>query len=146
MELVFWHWLVLGIVLIAIEVVVPGTYLVFPGIAALLAGILAYVAPGLGWEGPALAFAVLTVAAAVAGRGFYARLRHAATDEPNLNRRGQQFIGTVHTLDAPIRDGRGRLKLGDTTWPIAGPDLPAGTRIVVVGVDSITLRVEQSPR
>jgi membrane protein implicated in regulation of membrane protease activity len=146
MDLIFWPWLILGIVLIAIEVVVPGTYLLFPAIAALLTGLLAFVMPGLGWEGHALAFALLTMAAALAGRGLYARLRHAATDEPNLNRRMAAFIGTTHMLDAPIRDGRGRLKLGDSTWRITGPDLPAGTKIVVVGVDSITLRVEQSPR
>lgn len=144
MDVVFWHWLILGIVLIAIEVVAPGTYLLFPGIAAVLTGILAYAAPGLGWEGHALAFAVLTVAAAVAGRGLYARLRRQPTDEPALNRRGQQYVGSVHTLEAPIRDGHGRLRLGDTTWRITGPDLPAGTRVTVVGVDSITLRVEQS--
>lgn len=146
MEPVFWHWLILGIVLIAAEVVAPGTYLLFPGIAALLTGVLAYVAPGLGWEGHALAFALLTMTAALAGRGLYARLRHTPTDEPNLNHRAAGFIGTVHTLDAPIRDGQGRLKLGDSTWRITGPDLPAGTRVIVVGVDSITLRVEQSPR
>lgn len=144
MDLVFWHWLILGVVLIGAEALAPGTYLLFPGIAAVLTGLLALVAPGLAWEGQALVFAILTVAAAVAGRGIYARLRLAPTDEPALNRRGTVFIGTIHTLDNPIRDGAGRLKLGDTTWRIAGPDLPAGAKVKVVGVDSITLRVEQS--
>ncbi|HSV29009.1 MAG TPA: NfeD family protein [Candidatus Omnitrophota bacterium] len=144
MQVDFWHWLILGFVLIALEVLMPGTFLLWPGIAALLTGILAYMAPGLGWEGHALAFAVLTVAAAFAGRRLYDRLRHPVADEPNLNRRAAQYVGTVHTLSADIVDGTARMKVGDSTWKVTGPDLPAGTRVRVVAVDGIALRVEKA--
>lgn len=144
MDMDFWRWLILGIVLIGFEMLVPGTFLLWPGIAALLTGMLAYMAPGLGWEIHALVFAILTVASAVLGRRLYARLRHPITDEPALNRRAEQYIGSLHVLETPILDGTGRMKLGDSTWKVLGPDLPVGTRVRVVAVEGISLRVERA--
>lgn len=143
MEIVFWHWLILGFVLLAGEVLLPGTFLMWPGIAAILAGILAYAAPSLGWEVHALVFAVATVLAAAIGRTAYARLRDPRTDHPTLNRRAAQLVGSLHTLDTPLADGRGRMKVGDTTWSVAGPDLPAGTKVRVTGAEGNVLTVER---
>ena len=55
----------------------------------------------------------------------------AITDQPLLNRRGAQLIGRIATLAEPIKDGRGRIRIGDTLWRVSGPDLPAGTRVRV---------------
>lgn len=143
MDITFWHWLILGIALIAFEVVVPGTFLLWPGMAALLTGVLAYMAPGLNWRADAMVFAILTVASALIGRKLYARLKHPASDEPALNRRADALIGGVHTLTSAIVDSQGRMRVGDSTWKIIGPDLPAGTRVRVIGADGIALRVER---
>lgn len=142
MQPVFWHWLIAGVVLIGAEAMVPGTYLLWPGIAAFLTGVVAYMAPGLGWEVHAGIFAALTVAAAVAGRKLYSRLKEPASQAPLLNKRAAQLVGTIHTLDTPILDGYGRMKLGDTTWKVSGPDLPTGARVTVIGADGIVLKVE----
>ncbi len=144
MEVVFWHWLILGFVLLVAEVLLPGSFLMWPGLAAILTGILAYAAPSLGWEVHALAFAVATVLAAAVGRSAYARLRDPKTDHPTLNRRAARLVGTVHTLDTGIAEGRGRMRVGDTTWSVAGPDLPAGSRVRVVGADGTVLTVERT--
>lgn len=144
MDVTFWHWLILGFALIAFEVMVPGTFLLWPGIAAIVTGILAYSTVAEGWQAQAVIFAILTVASAFAGRRLYARLKEPVSDEPALNRRAQQMIGGVHTLDTPILDGQGRMKVGDGTWKIKGPDLPTGTRVRVIGVDGIALVVEKS--
>lgn len=143
MDITFWHWLILGIALIAAEIVVPGTFLLWPGIAAVLTGVLAYVAPALDWRVDALVFAVLTVASALLGRNLYARLKHPTADEPALNRRAESLIGGIHTLASPLVDGQGRMKVGDSTWKVVGEDLPAGTRVRVVAVEGISLRVEK---
>lgn len=142
---VFWHWLVAGVVLIGAEAVVPGTYLLWPGIAAFVTGMVAYMAPGLGWEIHAVIFAVLTVLAAVAGRRLYAKLKEPQSQAPLLNKRAAQLVGSVHTLDTPILDGYGRMKLGDTTWKVSGPDLPTGAKVKVVDADGIVLKVEPLP-
>ena len=143
MAITFWFWLILGLALIAVEVVMPGTWLLWPGIAALATGIVAYMGAGLPWQLDAIIFTVLTAITVLVGRKVYGRLRSASSDEPMLNRRAQGFVGTTHTLATPILDGQGRLKLGDATWKIVGPDLPTGTRIRIVGVDGIALVVER---
>jgi membrane protein implicated in regulation of membrane protease activity len=33
------------------------------------------------------------------------------------------------------------MRVGDTTWQVAGPELPAGARVRVVGVEGTLLRV-----
>ncbi|MBC7952900.1 MAG: NfeD family protein [Rhodospirillaceae bacterium] len=142
-DITFWHWLILGIALIAAEVLVPGTFLLWPGIAAILTGALAYAAPALDWRVDALVFAALTVASALLGRKLYARLKHPNADEPALNRRADSLIGGEHILTAPLVGGEARMKVGDSTWKVVGEDLPAGTRVRVVGVEGISLRVER---
>jgi len=60
-----------------------------------------------------------------------------------LNRRAETYVGRTFTLERPIVDGRGRLKVDDTVWLVEGPDLPAGTRVQVTGTDNTRLRVER---
>ena len=64
------------------------------------------------------------------------------TDEPHLNRRGAGCIGQRAALATPIVNGRGRIRLGDSSWPAAGPDLPAGTTVEVIGADGALLQVQ----
>jgi membrane protein implicated in regulation of membrane protease activity len=47
-------------------------------------------------------------------------------------------------LNEPIRDGYGRLSLGDTVWRVAGPDLPAGQKVRVISADGAVLKVESA--
>jgi membrane protein implicated in regulation of membrane protease activity len=136
-----WHWMAAGVVLAVLEVVLPGAALIWLGGAAFLVGLIAFVVP-LGLNGQLGLFAVLAVAALAIA--IYLRRRGKLdTPETPVNRGAARFIGTRATLDQPIVDGSGRLHLGDTVWAIKGPDLPAGTQVVVVGMDGATLVVER---
>jgi membrane protein implicated in regulation of membrane protease activity len=138
----FWHWWVLAVLLAALETVVPGAALMWLGGAAALVGMVLLAFPGLGWEGQFLLFAVLSIIAVLAGRAVYRRTGLSAT--PNrLNRRAEQYIGTLHTLETAIVHGRGRALVGDATWSVEGPDLPAGTTVRVVAVDGVVLKVQK---
>ena len=64
------------------------------------------------------------------------------SDQPNLNRRGQQYVGRTFTLDEPIVNGLGKIHVDDSTWKIEGNDCPAGTKVKVTGVDGVILKVE----
>lgn len=141
MQVSFLHWWILAAALIALETLLPGTFMIWFGIAAAAMGVVLIALPGLGWEYQLMAFAILAGLAALGGRLWYRR-HPQASDQPLLNQRGRQVVGQVLTLDAPIKDGQGRAKLADTTWKIAGPDLPAGAKVRVVDVDGIVLRVE----
>ena len=135
-----WRWFVLGLVLLGLELVAPGTLLLWLGMAAIAVGLLAFVLDP-GWQIELVLFAVLGLAAAV-GWWFYGRPDNAASsDRPMLNRRAERHVGKVFTLDAPIADGEGRVRIDDTIWRVSGPDLPAGARIRVTAADGARLVV-----
>jgi inner membrane protein len=138
----FWYWLVLAAVFGVIEVAVPAMVCIWLAAAALGVAAIAWLAPSLAWEHQALIFAVLAVASVLLGRMVFAPVRSLAPSDRRLNRRAEYHIGRLFTLDAAIVNGRGRLKIDDTVWLIAGPDLPAGTHVRVIGADNTLLRVE----
>lgn len=142
-ELGPWNWMVLGFVLLALEVLVPGVFLLWIGIAAILAGALSLQlwdwAPWT-WQVQVLVFLGLSLLSAYGGSRIM-RDRRGASDQPLLNRRGEQLVGRTAVLEEPIAEGRGRVRLGDTLWRVAGPDMPAGSRVRVTGVGDGELRV-----
>ena len=139
----FWHWWVLGLVLVVIEMIAPGFFLLWIGLAAGVTGLILLIIPGLGWEIQFLIFGVLAIASVAAAR-FYIGRNPITTDDATLNRRGSQYIGRVFNLDEAIVNGVGKVKVGDGWWRAEGPDLPAGERVKVVGVDGNMLKVEKA--
>ena len=71
----------------------------------------------------------------------YLRQHPSASERPLLNERAVQLIGQSFELVDPIVNGRGSIKTGDTIWRVAGPELPKGARIKVVGADGTLLKV-----
>ena len=67
------------------------------------------------------------------------------SDEPLLNRRGEQYVGRVVTLEEPIENGFGKVKVDDSIWKVeASEDFPAGTKIKVTAVEGTVLQVEEA--
>ena len=139
----YWHWWVLGIAFVILEIFSPAAFFLWMGIAAGVVGLLLLLVPGLSWEWQILAFALLSVASIALGRTYLKR-NPIKTDQPTLNRRGEQYIGRQFTLDEPIVNGVGKLRVDDTSWKINGPECGAGTQVRVTGVDGVVLRVECS--
>jgi membrane protein implicated in regulation of membrane protease activity len=135
-----WSWIVAGAVLLAIELMVPGGVFVWLGVSAIVVG-LASLVQSIPWQWQWALFALLSIAT-VAGWIGYVRRRPEATDSPFLNVRTRRFVGRTYTLDEPIENGDGRLRIGDTTWRVSGEDAAVGTRVTVVGADGSVLRVE----
>jgi membrane protein implicated in regulation of membrane protease activity len=138
-----WVWIVLGLVLVGGEMLAPGVFLLWFGLAALLTGVVIGLT-GLAWQGALLVFAALAILCVLAGRAITRR----RSDEPDiaagLNDRGRQLIGKVFKLETTMAGGEGRIRVGDSSWRVTGPELLAGTEIRVVRVDGATLVVEKA--
>lgn len=135
-----WFWLTLGGLLLAAEMLGTSGYLLWSGIAAVLVGIVEWLAP-FSWTAQGSLFALLTLVCVYL---WYRWMRHRERhQQPNsLNQRGNQLIGTLLTLDAPLVNGIGHVRLGDSSWRAqADRDLPAGAQVVVTGVEGITLHI-----
>jgi membrane protein implicated in regulation of membrane protease activity len=137
-----WAWFVIGLVLLALELVVPGGWFLWLGAGGILTGLLAFI-PGLTWPWQMTIFGVLALVVVV-GWTIIARNRVPKSDRPLLNRRAEAFVGHEAVIEEPISNGFGRLTLGDTVWRISGPDLAAGARVRVTGADGAVLRVERA--
>lgn len=144
-QVVFWYWWALAAVLLVFEMLLPGVVFLFLAVGALASGAVLLAAPGLSLELQLVIFAVVAVASAVALRPTLRRLQQSRTSEPSMNARGESLVGKIVVLDAPILNGRGRIKLGDGSWSVTGPDMVAGAKVRVRGVDGNELKVEPAP-
>lgn len=139
----YWHWAVAGLILLALEVFVPGAIFMWLGIAAIVVAIFLGMIPQMSWEWQWTIFSIVSVVSIVGWRIFFKK--HPLPDESRvqpLNERGREMLGRKLTLSKPIKNGVGRTRVGDTWWRIEGPDCPAGTVVVVTGSRGASLLVE----
>ena len=135
-----WNWLILGLALMILELIAPGVFMFWLGLAALLTGLVAFVAEP-SWQIQILVLAFFTAAAVPLWRKF-ARHRSSASDSnPFLNRRTDALVGREFTLEKPIIEGDGTVRIDDTIWRVRGPDVPAGSKVRIVSADGVLLTV-----
>ena len=134
-----WSWLLLGALLLCLEIVMPGVHFVWFGFAACIVSAIVF-ATGIAWGWQLITFAMTAAAFVLFLRGYASPLR-LRSDEPDLNVRGHQYIGRTVVVEDAIAGGRGKVRIGDTTWTATGPDLPAGASVRITGVDGIVLVV-----
>jgi membrane protein implicated in regulation of membrane protease activity len=135
-----WNWLVFGLLLMGLELMLPGVFLFWIGLAALLVGLLSFViVPS--WQLQLLMFAVFAAAAVPVWRRVARSNSGVSSSNPFLNKRAEAMIGRVFTLEKPIIDGAGTVRIDDTVWRVAGPDTPAGSRVRIVRADGASLTV-----
>ncbi|MBB4265801.1 NfeD family protein [Roseospira visakhapatnamensis] len=135
--LVFWHWWILAVVCLGLELVAPGVFFLWVGMAAGAVGLAVMMVPSLGWEWQALAFAALSLLSTVLARRLW-RPGAVTSDQPLLNRRAFRHVGSMVTLTSDLEDGRGRVKVGDGEWAAVADTqslrLPRGSHVRVTGV------------
>src|SRR6201746_2668232 len=135
-----WNWLIFGIILMALELVAPGVFLFWLGLAALLVGLLSFVIHP-SWELQILMFAIFAAAAVPLWRRIARNSSAVSKSNPFLNKRADALMGRFFTLEKPIVDGAGTVRVDDTVWRVAGPDAPAGSRVRIVQADGASLTV-----
>jgi membrane protein implicated in regulation of membrane protease activity len=135
-----WNWLIFGFVLMGLELLAPGVFMFWLGLAALLVGVWSF-AIHPSWQTQFLMFAVFAVAAVPLWRRVARRNSGVSQSNPFLNKRTDAMVGRVFTLEKPIIDGSGTVRIDDTIWRVAGPDAPAGSRVKIVQADGASLTV-----
>ena len=143
-KILFWYWWALAAVLLICEMLLPGVVFLFIAIGAAVTGLIVLIASGAALEFQLVVFAIVSVVSAVALRPYFKRLQ-SRTADATLNARGEALVGREFILDQPILAGRGRIKLGDGSWIVTGPDMVAGAKVRVAAVSGTELRVEPAP-
>ena len=143
-HLAFWHWLVFGVLLMALEVFVPAMLVMWFGFGAIVTGLLLWFIPDMGLSWQLLIFAVVSGISVLGWRKSRFREENISSDSPDLNNRLHSHIGKEYVLTEAIINGRGTMRVGDTAWRVTGEDLPSGTRVRVTGVDGVLFTVEKA--
>jgi membrane protein implicated in regulation of membrane protease activity len=86
-------------------------------------------------------FAVFATATVPLWRRIPRNNQAVSQSNPFLNKRADALVGRVFTLEKPIIDGSGTVRIDDTIWRVAGPDAPAGCRVRIVQADGASLTV-----
>lgn len=143
MTLLWWHWLALGLILVALELAASGGfYVIFFGVAAIaIAGLRLFDAAGPVWV-QFLLFSVMSVASLLLFRS--PLLRWLKLDLP-----GKDVDTLVGESAMPLEDigpgAVGRAELRGAAWTArnASPALVLrGQRCVVVRVDQLMISIE----
>jgi membrane protein implicated in regulation of membrane protease activity len=139
-SLTMWHWLIAAAIFFVLELIAPGAFMLWLGLSSLLVGVISYFV-AWPWQYQLVAFALFALLSIPLWRRAANRVEQP-TDQPFLNRRADAFVGREFTLEKPIVGGSGTVKIDDTIWRLAGPDVPGGSRVKVVRADAATLVVE----
>lgn len=139
----WWLWMLLGIALLAAEILTPGGfYIIFFGAAALCVGILKLLGFIDGLAGEGLLFGGL----AVAGVAFFRkplldRFRHLSTPEKEVDSLTSEVA--VALAEIPAR-ALGKVELRGAVWSaqnVGEVMIPKAARCRVESVDGLTLNV-----
>jgi inner membrane protein len=136
----FW-WIVAGALLIA-ELAMPGFFMLWLAVAAALTAIVDLTLH-LSWAGEIFCFAILSFLSVMASWRFVMAGRNVKSESPNLNQKHAGFVGKTYVLNTPIVNGSGKIRVEDALWDVDGPDAEVGTRVKVLSVEGLRLRVER---
>jgi membrane protein implicated in regulation of membrane protease activity len=148
MEIVYWHWIVLGVALMLFEIVMTTFFIIWFGVAALIMGLVLLLNGDitLGWQ--VFIWTLLSVILAVA---WFRYLKPLSIDRTKAGLSREAIVGeTGQVIRAPREGQRGRLRfsvpiLGADEWQIISEEtVSVGDRVSVVDVVGNSLLVKKA--
>lgn len=132
-QLLYWHWLILGLLLLICELFAPGAILLWPGIAALITGLLLFIVPGLSLAMQLIIFSALALTSAVIWHFVLKKKRlHPADDDTHSKSRGDLLVGQkVQVVKSITLGGYGMIKAEDSLWRAEGCDATEGSWVTI---------------
>ncbi len=144
MNVLWWHWVVLGFVLMVLELLVPSFFLIWFGASAVCVGLihLAFPEMALGWQ--VVSWTVLSVALVV----LWFQVFKSQVFKTRVGLSEGEFVGEVALVIRDVRPfERGQIRfqkpvLGAEVWEcIADQEIRAGERVKVLSVEGTLVKV-----
>lgn len=143
-ELAWWHWVVLGIVLMLGELAIPAFFIIWFGLGGVFVGLVMLLAPGLSLTVQILLWTAASVALTVLWFRVFRRDHH----KTHVGQTSGGAIGEIGLLTravAPYEPGQVRFQkpvLGAEQWACrADAQIAAGERVKVVSVEGSYVQV-----
>jgi membrane protein implicated in regulation of membrane protease activity len=143
MTILWWYWIVLGLLLVVSEMTASGGfYIIFFGIAALIVGLLSLFDLAGGESTQLLLFSGLSIGSLLLFRSRLLKWLQIDPQAPPVD----QLVGEIGTATEDLGPGGvGRVELRGTSWAARNDShatLTTGTRVRVVRVEGLMLHVK----
>ena len=143
----WWHWEIVGVGLVLLELVIPAFFVIWFGLGALLVGLLLLAVPDLSLPTQIVAWTAASVAMAVLWFKVFKRSQHKTL----IGTAAGEVIGEIGLLVsavAPFERGKVRFQrpvLGAEEWTcMAESPIAAGERVRVVSVEGSFVKVAKA--
>jgi membrane protein implicated in regulation of membrane protease activity len=149
MTIEWWHWMVLGIGLVLLELAIPAFFVIWFGLGALFVGVILVAAPSASLP----VQVVVWIAASLAFVFLWFKVFKVHVHRTRVGLSKGQFAGEIGlgTRDIkPFQKGQIRFQkpiLGAEAWEaIADEDIAPGERVQVLAVEGNILRVQRAQK
>lgn len=144
MELMWWHWVALGLGLIALEMFISTFFIMWIGLGALITGLVSFMLP-LSFTAQILLWTVASAAMVVVWMKYF-----KSPDRTHAGQAKEGVLGITGLITRPVTEtAEGEILfqrpvLGADRWPVvADAPIAAGERARIVDVLGQTLKVTQ---
>lgn len=145
LELVYWHWLVLGIGLVVVEIFIPSFTVFWFGLGAIVVGIFLWLAPEIQVSMQLLIWIIASCGFTVL---WFAYFKPKMTDKTDAGIAREAAIGEAgQVIRTAVNGGRGQVRfstpvLGSDEWEfICEQDVQLGDRVHIKDFSGNTLIV-----
>jgi membrane protein implicated in regulation of membrane protease activity len=146
MELVWWHWIVLGLGLGLAELALASFFVIWFGLGAILVGVVLFIAPGISLNLQVLVWTVASSALTALWFRVFRRIADKTQSGQAAEALGE--IGVLVRAVEPFQKGEVRFQkpvMGSEVWPCLSDEaIAAGERVKVFSVDGQLLKVIRS--
>lgn len=146
-QVLYWYWLVFGMILVLLELAVPSFTIFWFGLGALVVGALLMLIPGLSLTWQILVWVLASTAFVLY---WFRVLKPRMTDRTKAGISREAVLGeTAMVTRLPEGDRRGEMRfsvpmLGSETWSfICADDVAVGDRVMVQDVSGNTMMVKK---
>lgn len=135
-------WFLIGLVLLLLELVLPGLIVIFFGIGAWIVAIAVLIFPDMGLTMQLWIFAISSVAGLFLLRKFL-KNKFFKDDGSNVGSLEDEFIGKTGIAEIDLKAGKlGKISFKGTQWSaISDCDIEKGQMVKIIDKESITLKI-----
>lgn len=139
-----WSWMSLGVILMILELLIPGTFMIWFGFGAILTGITLLFISGMSISSQLFVFVIMSMICVAFGIVIYAKI-FGKNKENNHNKKtgAHRYIGNRFIVAESFKNGRGKVTVADGVWiAISNKNFKKGDEITVTDVKGTQLIVE----
>jgi len=143
-DISFWHWLVLGLIFLIIELTTGTVVLLWLSAACVGVAAILMISPDTIWQYQLAWYVFFVIDTIIIWKIYRKVMPSQETLAPHkLNRRSEQYVGRVFSLSEPIINGVGKIRVDDSTWRVSGEDCSLETKVEVIAAEGMILKVKQ---